>query len=122
MVPVIWYYPRAAREPALMDQVPKPWAGNRLTVREYQMRWLDVLAVHHRRTARLPARAAAARAAVPDRHPARARRRAPSALGAIAFPVLGKSLVAPPAPCHDVCDSGADAVVYGQKMQPIIAA
>ena len=43
MVPVIWYYPRGASDPVLMDQVPKPWAGNRLTVREYQMRWLDVL-------------------------------------------------------------------------------
>jgi hypothetical protein len=42
-------------------------------------------------------------------------------LSAVAFPVLGKSLVAPPAPCEDVCDGGADAVVYGQKMQPIMA-
>src|SRR3954469_22597831 len=44
-----------------------------------------------------------------------------SALGAVAFPVLGKSLVAPPAPCQDICDGGSDAVVYGQKMQPIMA-
>src|SRR5262249_2754945 len=43
-------------------------------------------------------------------------------LNAIAFPVLGKSLVAPPAPCQDICDGGADAVVYGQKMQPVMAA
>ena len=35
--------------------------------------------------------------------------------------MLGKSLVAPPAPCQDICDDGTDAVVYGQKMQPILA-
>ena len=35
--------------------------------------------------------------------------------------MLGKSLVAPPAPCQDICDNGTDAVVYGQKMQPILA-
>lgn len=40
MVPVHWYYPAAAHNPALMDLVPHPEAGNRLTVREYQTRWL----------------------------------------------------------------------------------
>lgn len=44
MIPVMWYYPRAAREPALMDIVPVPSAGNVLTVREYQQRWLGVWA------------------------------------------------------------------------------
>lgn len=44
MVPVMWYYPRAVREPALMDVVPKPENGNRLTIREYQTRWLAVFA------------------------------------------------------------------------------
>ncbi|MDP9332021.1 MAG: M23 family metallopeptidase [Actinomycetota bacterium] len=40
MIPVYWYYPAAAHDPALMDQVPHPEAGNRLTVRDYQTRWL----------------------------------------------------------------------------------
>jgi cell wall-associated NlpC family hydrolase len=41
-VPVNWYYPIAASNPALMDIVPAPEAGNRLTVRQYQARWLDL--------------------------------------------------------------------------------
>jgi cell wall-associated NlpC family hydrolase len=41
-IPVNWYYPAAADNPALMDIVPAPEAGNRLTVRQYQTRWLDL--------------------------------------------------------------------------------
>jgi cell wall-associated NlpC family hydrolase len=41
-VPVNWYYPAAADNPALMDIVPAPQAGNRLTVRQYQTRWLEL--------------------------------------------------------------------------------
>ena len=40
VVPVIWYYPAALGNPELMDQIPYPTAGNTLTVREYQTRWL----------------------------------------------------------------------------------
>lgn len=39
-VPVVWYWPRAANDPSQLDIVPMPGAGNRLTVREYQQRWL----------------------------------------------------------------------------------
>lgn len=39
-VPVVWYWPRAARDPSQLDIIPMPGAGNRLTVREYQQRWL----------------------------------------------------------------------------------
>ncbi|MEL6893978.1 MAG: hypothetical protein AAFP84_20480 [Actinomycetota bacterium] len=42
MVPVMWYFPRAVREPELMDVVPKPQHGNILTIREYQTRWMAV--------------------------------------------------------------------------------
>ena len=120
MIPVIWYYPPAVRDPALMDQVPKPWAGNRLTVREYQMRWLDVLqfitgAPLGYRLSLLPPELRFLSGIPPE---------VPPSIGplvAVAYPVLGKSLVAPPAPCQDVCDGGADAVVYGQKMQPILS-
>ncbi len=44
VVPIIWYYPAALTNPALMDVVPKPEAGNVLTIRDYQWRWLDTLA------------------------------------------------------------------------------
>ncbi len=43
MVPVMWYYPRAAIEPLWMDRVPNPGGGNRLTIREYQTLWLEKL-------------------------------------------------------------------------------
>ncbi len=89
MVPVIWYYPKAARDPALMDQVPKPWAGNRLTVREYQMRWLDVLEFITGqplgyRLALLPPELRFL-TGLPPEIPASA-----ATLGVIAFPVLGQ--------------------------------
>lgn len=41
VVPIIWYYPAALGDPEIMDQIPMPSAGNTLTVREYQTRWLD---------------------------------------------------------------------------------
>ena len=39
-VPVLWYYPAAVSNPALMDIVPAPEAGNTLTPRQYQTRWM----------------------------------------------------------------------------------
>ncbi len=44
MIPVMWYLPSAATNPERMDIVPVPSAGNVLTVREYQQRWLGVWA------------------------------------------------------------------------------
>jgi murein DD-endopeptidase MepM/ murein hydrolase activator NlpD len=41
-VPVAWYYPAALDDPTLLDAVPVPSAGNTLTVRQYQTRWLDI--------------------------------------------------------------------------------
>jgi hypothetical protein len=41
-IPVAWYYPAAISNPALMDIVPMPDAGNRFTPREYQSRWMTV--------------------------------------------------------------------------------
>jgi hypothetical protein len=121
MVPVIWYYPRAARDPSLMDQVPKPWAGNRLTVREYQTRWLDMLQFITgqplaNRLALLPPELRFL-SGIPPELPIMV-----DSLTSVSYPVLGRTLLAPPAPCHDVCDGGADAVVYGHRMQPILAA
>jgi hypothetical protein len=39
-IPVAWYYPAAISNPALMDIVPLPEAGNSLTPREYQTLWM----------------------------------------------------------------------------------
>jgi hypothetical protein len=121
MVPVIWYYPKAAHDPALMDQVPLPWAGNRLTVREYQMRWLDMLEFITGqslgyRLALLPPELRFLTGLPPELPPTAA------VLGGVAFPVLGRALVSPPAACDDVCAPGADAIILGQKGQPILAA
>ncbi len=41
VVPIVWYYPAALSDPGAMDRIPRPDAGNTLTVREYQTRWLD---------------------------------------------------------------------------------
>ncbi len=122
MVPVIWYYPRAAGNPELMDQVPKPHLGNKLTVREYQMRWLDMLeyvigSPLGFRAALLPPELKFLSGLPPE-----------FALAAdtepqIVFPVLGASMLAAPPACPDgACEPGTSAVVYGQKLQPILAA
>jgi murein DD-endopeptidase MepM/ murein hydrolase activator NlpD len=42
MIPVMWYYPRAATDTTWMDRVPNPAGGNRLTVREYQTKWVNL--------------------------------------------------------------------------------
>ncbi len=39
-LPVGWYYPLALLRPRLLDTVPRPDNGNRLTIREYQTKWL----------------------------------------------------------------------------------
>ena len=41
-IPVLWYYPAAVNNPTLMDIVPAPEAGNTLTPRQYQTRWMGV--------------------------------------------------------------------------------
>ncbi len=67
MVPVIWYYPKAARDPSADG--PGSQAMGRQPA--HGPRVPDALArrarVHHRPAARLPARPPAARAALPDR-------------------------------------------------------
>ena len=52
-VPISWYWPRALDHPEDLDIVPKPGAGNRLTVREYQTRWLELY--RHKLATRGPA-------------------------------------------------------------------
>jgi hypothetical protein len=120
MVPVIWYYPKASRETELMDIVPIPSAGNRLTVREYQFRWLDMLefitgAPLGFRLSLLPPDLRFL-SGIPPELPYRA-----GPLSEIGFAVLGRAVVAPPTPCIAECESGAPAIVYGQKLQPVLA-
>ncbi len=40
-IPLAWYYPAALRNESLMDVVPLPEAGNVLTPRQYQARWMS---------------------------------------------------------------------------------
>ena len=95
MVPVIWYYPKAALQPDLMDVVPLPALGNRLTVREYQRRWLDVLAFITGDPSGFSLALAAARDRFLSGLPPTVERD-PSELTQVAFPVLGSAVVAPP--------------------------
>ena len=41
-VPLAWYYPAAIANTALMDVVPATQAGNTLTPRQYQTKWMGV--------------------------------------------------------------------------------
>lgn len=122
MVPVIWYYPKAASQPELMDQVPLPQYGNRLTVREYQRRWLEVLAFITGDPSAFGLALAPPGIEYLSGLPPVIERQQPS-LEQIAFPVLGGAAVAPPQPCDlESCEPGTDAIIYGQKLQPVLAA
>ncbi len=122
MVPVIWYYPRAATDATLMDVVPKPEAGNRLTIRQYQTRWLDMLEsvtgeFLFARLALLPPEIRFL-SGIPPEIEERA-----GVLDQIAFPVLGQAVAAPPVPCDLAkCETGTEAILYGMKLQPVLAA
>jgi hypothetical protein len=147
MIPVMWYYPRAAQDPALLDIVPVPSAGNVLTVREYQQRWLAVWAflsgqpipqtlTVEARLARLGfAPELAAPTAVDPSTPAVER------TAQVAFPVLGPTRLAAP-DCGDaqdvaqnagstgsaaeieaagLCAEEAPGILFGVKMQPVLS-
>ena len=141
MIPVMWYYPRAAREPALMDVVPVPSAGNVLTIREYQQRWLAVFATISGQP--IPSALSFAQQlstlALPPQPPAR-----DDDVPSIEFPLLGPARVASP-DCDDgddtsdtsdpsvtqsradieaagLCTATAPGIVFGVKLQPVRAA
>ncbi len=147
MVPVMWYYPKAATSPELMDIVPVPQAGNVLTVREYQTRWLGVFStisgqqVAPRPRADVDLSAFAGFAPqLPEPH---------EGVPSLSFPVLGPSRVAIP-DCDDataidvplddsddattptgpsradveaagLCTEQAPGIVFGVKLQPVLA-
>ena len=147
MIPVMWYYPRAARDVELMDIVPVPSAGNVLTVREYQQRWLGVWAFLSGQpipqTLTFEARAARMGFA-PELAPPAAIDPATPAIertATVAFPVLGPTRLAAPE-CGDaedvaedagatgtaaeieaagLCAEEAPSIIFGVKMQPVLA-
>ena len=90
-VPVVWYigYVPADDSPT-WDTVPYPGAGNRLTPREYQDRWLDKYAATRRRSRgiddrrRVPRRRVARRASPSSRSRTAGRIPAPADLFAVA--------------------------------------
>jgi hypothetical protein len=124
MIPVMWYFPLAATDPTQLDVVPKPWAGNVLTVREYQQRWLAVFSFISGKPVPAPLTQAdvLARAGLPPTV-------LPSASGApsITFPVLGPTRVAAPdcehpdAAAAGLCTPHAPGILFGVKLQPVLA-
>ncbi len=147
MIPVMWYLPAAARNPALMDVVPLPSAGNVLTIREYQTRWLGVFASISGKPIQLPQTGPVDLSALAGFAPEVPLSSIESP--AISYPVLGPSRVAIPE-CDDAVqievadnDSGADSaatdgpsradneaaglctpqapgIVFGVKLQPVL--
>lgn len=140
MIPVMWYYPRASREPALMDIVPVPSAGNVLTIREYQTRWLGVFATISGQPVPQPLSVGEAigRLGAPPRL-----KQSVDGIVHVAYPVLGPSRLAAP-DCNalangaetqadtsisradieaaGLCTPQAPAIIFGVKLQPIRAA
>lgn len=123
MIPVIWYFPAAVADPALLDTVPKPEAGNVLTIREYQRRWLQVFAFVSGGpippiTSGVPPGLESLSGMPPDVPEA-----GPDSPISLAFPVLGPVTLAPPEECERACDDATSTVViFGRTMQPVLAA
>jgi hypothetical protein len=140
MVPIMWYYPRAARDVTLMDVVPVPSAGNVLTVREYQQRWLAVWAFLSGQPVprTLTREQAQARLGRPPEQPAPVAVAPGTPAGerraTVSFPVLGPTRIAAP-DCEDtndveavarnaeagLCAEEAPSIVFGVKLQPVLA-
>jgi len=147
MIPVMWYYPRAARDLALMDVVPVPSAGNVLTVREYQQRWLGVWAFLSGQPIPQTLTLAAALSRLglppelPDAEPIDPAVPAIERNATISFPVLGPTRIAAP-DCGDagdvaqnagseatpeeieaagLCAEEAPGIVFGVKLQPVLS-
>ena len=41
-IPYSWYYPAVFKDPTLLDKVPSPEQGNKLTIRQYGQKWVQV--------------------------------------------------------------------------------
>ena len=123
VVPIIWYYPAALTDPALMDIVPKPEAGNVLTIRDYQWRWLDTLAYFM--GGPLPPRLYALPPGLEllVGHPSGAARAAArSGLARLPAARAGGRRPAPTVRRRRRATTPNPAIVYGRKLQPVLAA
>ena len=40
-IPYSWYYPAVFKDPTLLDKVPSPEQGNKLTIRQYGQKWVQ---------------------------------------------------------------------------------
>lgn len=47
-IPYSWYYPVVLRKPELLDTVPRPGEGNKLTIRQYGYKWVDIYVQKYR--------------------------------------------------------------------------
>ncbi len=147
MIPVMWYYPSASRDVNLMDIVPVPSAGNVLTVRDYQQRWLAVWAFMSGRPIPRPLTLAdqvARMGFAPELPPQTAidpNTPAAQRTAAVAFPVLGPTRLAAPecdgaqdvstdagasgsaadVEAAGLCTEEAPGIVFGVKLQPVLA-
>ncbi len=149
MIPVMWYYPRASRDVTLMDIVPVPSAGNVLTVREYQQRWLGVWAFLSGQPIpqQLTLYQALGRLGIPptlpEKQPIDPDAPAIERKASIVFPVIGPTRLAAP-DCGDaqdiaqnagagagatpqeieaagLCAEEAPGIVFGVKLQPVLS-
>lgn len=141
MVPVLWYYPVAASDPALMDLVPRPDLGNVLTIREYQQRWLGVFATFSGEPVptppAVPAEGTSTIYATPVNGAPPVVPQRDDGQPSLSFPVLGPVRVAIP-DCDDaevvegapsradieaagLCRPEAPGIVFGVKLQPVLA-
>lgn len=147
MIPVMWYYPLASRDVNVMDVVPVPSAGNVLTVREYQQRWLAIWAFLSGQPIPRPVTLAdfVARSGfapeLPQQTAVEPNTPEVGRTTTVAFPVLGPSRIAAPE-CNDaedavddagargtaedieaagLCAEQAPGIVFGVKMQPVLA-
>ena len=141
MIPVMWYYPLASRDVNLMDVVPVPSAGNVLTVREYQQRWLAIWSSLSGQQIPQPLSQADQVARIgfaPELGPPTAIDPATPAAertATVAFPVLGPARLAAPE-CGDadtdadslvayqeagLCTEEAPGIVFGVKLQPVLS-
>lgn len=142
MIPVMWYYPLASRDVNVMDVVPVPSAGNVLTVREYQQRWLAIWAFLSGQPIPRPVTLAdfVARSGfapeLPQQTAVEPNTPEVERTTTVAFPVLGPSRIAAPecngenaggnGTAEDIeaaglCAEQAPGIVFGVKMQPVLA-
>ena len=119
--------------PELMDVVPVPSAGNVLTIREYQQRWLGVFATISGQpiSALTPQVPTAPVLGAPPEVPLRV-----DGLPSLSFPALGPSELAIP-DCDEalatdaaarsaveaagLCTDAPPAIVFGSQLQPVLA-